>query len=107
LDRHYDASFGPPARWRIEACRFPRVGYGWFLAMLELECMASGEKNADGKTISISFGRVERDEKSSRTVVLKEPSRFIPQSIEELSGVRVDLDYGNGRTGKLSLQCEF
>jgi hypothetical protein len=66
--------------------------------------MASGEKSADGKTISISFGKVERDPKSSRTVVLKEPSRFIPQSIEEFSGLRVDLDFGNGRTGKLRIE---
>src|SRR5580704_11486711 len=66
--------------------------------------MASSEKNADGKTISISFAKVERDEQSSKTIVLKEPSRFIPQSIEEFSGVRVDLDFGNGRTGKLRVE---
>ena len=66
--------------------------------------MASSEKNADGKTISISFAKVERDKQSSRTIVLKEPSRFIPQSIEEFSGVRVDLDFGNGRTGKLRVE---
>jgi len=82
----------------------PRYSYGWFLALLELECMASSEKNADGKTISISFGKVERDSQSSRTIVLKEPNRFIPQSIEEFSGVRVDLDFGNGRTGKLHVE---
>jgi hypothetical protein len=82
----------------------PRYSYGWFLALLELECMASSEKNASGKTISISFGRVERDSQSPRTIVLKEPSRFIPQSIEEFSGVRVDLDFGSGRTGKLHVE---
>ncbi len=82
----------------------PRYSYGWFVALLELECMASSEKNADGKTISISFGKAERDNQSSRTIVLKEPSRFIPQSIEEFSGVRVDLDFGDGRTGKLHVE---
>lgn len=87
-----------------KANTLPRYSFGWFLALLELESMASGEDNADGKTISISFGKIERDEKSTRTVVLKEPSRFIPQSIEEFSGVRVDLDFGNGRTGKLRIE---
>ncbi|MDO9142433.1 MAG: ATP-binding protein, partial [Methylobacter sp.] len=82
----------------------PKYSYGWFLALLELECRASSEKNADGKTISISFGKMERDSQSSRTIVLKEPNRFIPQSIEEFSGVRVDLDFGNGRTGKLHVE---
>jgi hypothetical protein len=87
-----------------KANALPRYSFGWFLALLELESMASGEKNADGKTISISFGKIERDTKSSRTVVLNEPSRFIPQSIEEFSGVRLDLDFGNGRTGKLRIE---
>lgn len=87
-----------------KANELPRYSYGWFLALLELECNASSEKNADGKTISIRFGKVERDANSSRSIVLKEPSRFIPQSIEEFSGVRVDLDFGNGRTGKLRIE---
>lgn len=87
-----------------KANSLPKYSYGWFLALLELECMASSEKNADGKTISISFGKVEKDGQSSRTIVLKEPSRFIPQSIEEFSGVRVDLDFGNARTGKLHIE---
>lgn len=87
-----------------KANTLPRYSYGWFLALLELECMASSEKNADSKTISISFGKVEQDSQSSRTIVLKEPNRFIPQSIEEYSGVRVDLEFGNGRTGKLHVE---
>jgi len=82
----------------------PKYSYGWFLALLELECIASVEKNADGKTLSIRFGRIERDGKSARTVILKEPSRFIPQSIEEFSGVRIDLEFANGRPGKLHVE---
>lgn len=87
-----------------KASVLPRYSYGWLLALLELECITSSENNADAKTISISFGKVERDTQSSRTIVLKEPSRFIPQSIEEFSGVRLDLDFGNGRTGKLRIE---
>ena len=87
-----------------KANALPRYSYGWFLALLELECMASSEKGADNKTISISFGKVELDGQSSRTIVLKEPSRFIPHSIEEFSGVRVDLYFGSGRTGKLRVE---
>lgn len=86
------------------AIALPRYSYGWFLALLELECMASSEKNADGKTISISFGRIEKDAASSKTIILKEPSRFIPQSVEDLSGVRVDLHFDDGRTGKLHVE---
>ena len=87
-----------------KANQLPRYSYGWFLALLELECMASSENNADSKTIFISFGKVERDSQSTRTIVLREPSRFVPQSIEEFSGVRVDLDFGGGRMGKLRIE---
>jgi len=83
-----------------KAGSLPRYSYGWFLALLELECLATEEKNANGKTISITFGRIERDGASPKTIVLKEPGRFIPQSIEEFSGVRVDLEFNDGRTGK-------
>lgn len=84
--------------------RLPRYSYGWFLALLELECMASNEKSSDAKTLSIRFGKVERDGDSGRTILFKEPSRFIPQSIEEFSGVRVDLDFADGSTGKLRIE---
>ncbi len=87
-----------------KASRLPRYSYGWFVALLELECMASTDKSADAKTISIRFGKVERDGESARTIVLKEPSRFIPQSIEEFSGVRVDLEFADGSTGKLRIE---
>ena len=82
----------------------PKYSYGWFLALLELECMASADRNADGKTLSIRFGKIERDRTSARTIVLKEPSRFIPQSIEEFSGIRVDLQFGDGTQGKLHVE---
>jgi hypothetical protein len=86
-----------------KAASLPKYSYGWFLALLELECMASADRNADGETLSIRFGKVERDGRSTRTIILKEPDRFIPQSIEEFSGVRVDLQFGDGTRGKLQV----
>lgn len=82
----------------------PRYSYGWVLALLELECLAGDLKYIDGKSILISFGKIERDLTSSRSVILKEPSRPIPNSIEDVSGVRVDFDYGMGHTGKLRIE---
>ncbi|MBY0506307.1 MAG: AAA family ATPase [Bryobacteraceae bacterium] len=87
-----------------KAASLPKYSYGWFLALLELECMASADKNADGETLSIRFGKVERGRRSARTIVLKEPDRFIPQSIEEFSGIRVDLRFGDGTQGKLHVE---
>jgi len=87
-----------------KAASLPKYSYGWFLALLELECMASADRNANGETVSIRFGKVERDRRSTRTIVLKEPDRFIPQSIEEFSGIRVDLQFGDGTQGKLHVE---
>jgi hypothetical protein len=110
LDRakdRYASELGRLEREQVlhdKANALPRYSYGWFLALLELECMDSSEKNAGSKTISIGFGKVEWDGQSSRTIVLKEPSRYVPQSIEEFSGVRVDLDFGNGQTRKVRVE---
>jgi hypothetical protein len=87
-----------------KATSLPKYSYGWFLSLLELECAASAEKNADGKQISIHFTKVEHDAQKPRTIILKQPNRFIPQSIEELSGVRVDLQYSDGSKGKLHIE---
>lgn len=81
-----------------------RYSYGWFLAMLELECMANEESSGGKKPISISFGKIEKDGLSARHIVLKQPNRFIPQSIEELSGVRLDLVLTDGRTTKARVE---
>lgn len=87
-----------------KAGSLPKYSYGWFLALLELECMASADRNADGKTLSIRFGKIERDRTSARTIVLKEPSRFIPQVIEEFSGIRLDLEFRDGTLGQLHIE---
>jgi hypothetical protein len=87
-----------------QANSLPRYSYGWFLAMLELECLASVEATAGSKTISIRFGKVEKDPLSQRSIVLKQPNRFVPQSIEEFSGVRVDFELAGGRTGKARVE---
>lgn len=87
-----------------KASSLPPYSYGWFLALLELECIACGDNNADSKTISISFGKVDNDANSARTIVLTQPTRFIPQSIEEFSGVRVDLYLSNGQHQKIHIE---
>jgi len=68
--------------------------YGWFNALLELESLNSGENNANSREISISFVKVEREEGTSRIIVLKHPSRYIPQSIEDLADIPLELYCG-------------
>ena len=67
--------------------------YGWFKALLELESLNSGENNANSKEISISFAKVEREAGTARTLILKHPSRYIPQSMEDLADIPLELHF--------------
>ena len=67
--------------------------YGWFKALLELESLNNGENNANSREISISFAKVEREAGASRTLVLKHPSRYIPQSMEDLADIPLELHF--------------
>jgi hypothetical protein len=66
-----------------------RYTYEWFLTMLELEFIASGEANRDKRGIEINFSRVEKDPYSEHGVLLKNPSRHIPIAIEEMNNIAV------------------
>jgi len=70
-----------------------KYSYGWFKVLLELESLNSGENNAASREISISFAKVEREEGTSKTLVLKHPSRYIPQSMEDLADIPLELHF--------------
>ena len=67
----------------------------WFNTLLEMESINSGEANSNSKEVSISFARVEREEGTSRTLVLKHPNRYIPQFLEDLADIPLILHMGN------------
>lgn len=66
-----------------------QYSYAWFKTLLELEYMKSGEASYGKKGIRISFGKVESDSESNRILILKSPSRYIPQALEECSNIAV------------------
>ena len=68
--------------------------YGWFKALLELETLNSNTNALDSKEVSISFARVEREPGTQRTLVLKQPSRHIPQFMEDLADIPLVLHFG-------------
>lgn len=70
---------------------FEKYSFGWCKALLDLEILNSHEKNSNGKEISISFNRVEFDVKTQRTLLLKYPSHYIPQFMEELENIQLVL----------------
>ena len=66
-----------------------KYSYEWFNTLLALEKLNSNA--ADSRAISITFGRVERQPDTKRTVILKYPNRYIPSSIEELTDIPLEL----------------
>jgi superfamily I DNA and/or RNA helicase len=75
----------------------PKYSYAWFKTVLELEAMDSGKKSAGSREISISFLKVEREEhKTGETyLILKHPSRYIPQFMEDLYNIPLELYFAN------------
>lgn len=69
-----------------------KYSFAWFKALLELEGIRNGDSANDGKQISIGFGKVSLESGTAKTLRLEHPSRYIPPSIEELTGFRLDLD---------------
>ena len=71
-----------------------KYSYGWFKVLLELEALNSNTNNLNSKEVSISFSRVEREPGTHRTLVLKQPNRYIPQFMEELADIPLQLRFG-------------
>ena len=89
------------AHEKAENCE--RYSYGWFSALLELEAIENGEDNARSREVSITFTMVERE--SSRMLVLKYPDKGIPQVVEELVDIPLDLTFKDGTTKKLIVEA--
>jgi AAA domain len=87
-----------------KALNASKYSFGWFQALLELESMNSAENTANSREISISFSKVEREEGTSRTLILKHPNRYIPQSMEDLADIPLELRFANQQTIKVAVE---
>ena len=61
--------------------------FAWFNALMEMESINSGEANSNSREVSISFGKVEKEPGTKRTLLLKYPNRYIPQFMEDLTDI--------------------
>lgn len=81
-----------------------KYSYGWFSAMLQLEAMANGDDNANSREVSICFSAVDKESGSNRTLILKHPDKNIPQVMEELVDIPLDLTFSDGQTKRLIIE---
>ena len=75
------------------AQKAPKYSYAWFKALLELEELSSNQNNQNSREISITFGKVERDQGTESYLVLSQPSRYIPQYMEDLADIPLLLQF--------------
>ncbi|WP_044973544.1 AAA domain-containing protein [Ruminococcus sp. HUN007] len=80
-----------------------RYTFGWFKALLELEARESNEYSGNSKEVSIIFGKVEPEGELNRTLILKQPSSYIPRFMEELADIPLVLVFEN-ETKKLPIE---
>lgn len=74
--------------------RDSKYSLAWFRKLLEMECIHSSEAQAYSQEIFISFAQAVREPGTKRVIILSQPSRGIPQFLEELTGVDLVLHMG-------------
>ena len=87
-----------------KASECEKYSFGWFKALLELESLGSNENNAHSREISISFANVERERGTTRTLILKHPNRYIPQFMEDLADIPLELRFADQQTIKVAIE---
>lgn len=72
-----------------------KYSYAWFKTLLEMESEASNKAQSSNKEVTLNFNRVEREPGTNRTLVLKQPDRYIPQFVEDLADIPLVLHWDN------------
>lgn len=74
--------------------RDSKYSLAWFRKLLEMECIHSSEAQAYSQEIFIAFAQAVREPGTKRVIILSQPSRGIPQFLEELTGIDLVLHMG-------------
>lgn len=80
-----------------------RYTYQWFQTLLELEMLSSSENHSNSREVSISFGKIEQESSTNRTLILKQPTCYIPRFMEELADIPLMLVFAD-ETKKLPIE---
>ena len=63
----------------------------WFKALLRLEYVLAYEKQEKDRSVQIHFDKVEREEGTNKTILLKRPSQHFPANIEDAGDIVIKL----------------
>ena len=69
----------------------------WFKALLRLEYVLAFEKQEKDRSVQIHFDKVEREEGTNKTILLKRPSQHFPANIEDAGDIVIKLQLEHER----------
>jgi flagellar biosynthesis GTPase FlhF len=72
-----------------------RYDFEWFNTLLELEYLLNYENKNLGKKMRLQFAQVQKDGASEKIIILKNPTRYIPQLIEDIADLSLQLHFGS------------
>lgn len=74
-----------------------RYSMAWFKALLRLEYVLAYEKQEKDRSFQIHFDKVEREEGTNKTILLKRPSQTFPYNIEDAGDITLKLQLEHER----------
>ena len=70
--------------------------YLWFKTLLEMEILNSDIDSINNREVNISFAQIEKEEGTQKTYLLKHPSKYIPQYMEDLADIPLVIHMKDG-----------
>lgn len=78
-----------------------KYSFDWLTALMELEVQSQGSTGATGKkSLYISFDTIYPSRKDRQMLILSDPSRYIPSSLEDMDSIPVTFVLRNGTAEK-------
>jgi len=78
--------------------------YLWFKTLLNMEILNNDVDDLSNREINISFGKIEKEDGTQKTYILKHPSKYIPQYMEDLSDIPLVVHMKDGTSKSVAIE---
>lgn len=81
-----------------------KYSYLWFMTLLDMEILNSDVDSMSNREVNISFGKIEKEEGTKKTYILKHPSKYIPQYMEDLADIPLSVRMKDGSSKTVAIE---
>ena len=81
-----------------------KYSYLWFKTLLDMEILNSDVDSISNREVNISFGKIEKEEGTQKTYILKHPNKYIPQYMEDLSDIPLAIRMKDGSSKSVAIE---